>query len=62
MSDNISNEKDIHDQVLVVFRNPDDNSEIEITIMELVNSGTPCNETSDYDYVRVIRKAYLNVV
>lgn len=51
------NEEDIHDQVLVVFKNPEDGKEVETTIINLIESGTPCNvEGYDYEYVRTIRR------
>lgn len=48
-------DKDIHDEVLVVFKDPATQKEHEITIINLIEGGCPCNENDDFEYVRVIK-------
>ena len=55
-------EPDIHDEVLVVFSDPQTGNEIEVTIMDMVNAGVPYNGDidEDYVYVRTIKRPALS--
>ena len=50
--------KDIHDEILVVFINPITQEETEITIINLIEGGIPIETTHDmeFPYVRTIRR------
>jgi len=50
--------KDIHDTILIVFSHPTTGEKTAITIIELIEGGTPIDSESemDYEYVGTERR------